>query len=127
MRRTLVGWHYAHDVGGLKKTRGGKEEKEEAPVSEVQEDNKALVRRLLEEVHTKGDLDAIDELLSSDFVDNSLMLGQEADREGYKRSVAENRAAWSHQRLTIEDQIAEGDKVLTRVTQHAIHDRGEWL
>jgi ketosteroid isomerase-like protein len=61
-------------------------------VSEVQEINKALVRRLLEVVHTKGDLAAVDELLSSDFVDQSLMSGQEGDREGFKRSTAALRA-----------------------------------
>ena len=74
---------------------------------------------------TKGNLDVIDELLSPDFVDHSLMPGQAGDREGYKRTTVELWAPFSHQRLTIEDQIAEGDKVFTRVTHHAIHDRGE--
>ena len=96
-------------------------------MSEAQENNKALVRRFLKEVHTKGNLDVIDELLSSDFVDHSLMSGQEGDREGYKRSMAEITAPWSHTRLIIEDQIAEGDKVLTRITARGIHDRGEFL
>ena len=96
-------------------------------MSSQEEKNKALVRRLLEVAHTQGDLDAIDELLSSDFVDHSLMPGQEGDREGYKRSMAEIRAPWSDHYLTIEDQIAEGDKVFTRVTVHAIQDRGEFL
>ncbi len=96
-------------------------------MSEAQENNKALVRRLLEEVYTKGDLSAIDELLSSDFVDHSLLPGQEGDREGFKQSTAELRAPFSHHRLTIEDQIAEGDKVLTRTTLRAVHDRGELL
>ena len=95
--------------------------------SETQEKNKALIQRFLEEVHTKGNLDAIDELLSSDFVDRSLMPGQEGDREGYKRTTAEFQAPFSHIRITIEDQIAEGNKVLTRVTVHGIHDRGEFL
>src|SRR5215213_7435231 len=96
-------------------------------MSAVEENNKALVRCLFETVHTKGDLDAIDELLFSDFVDQSLMPGQEGDREGYKRGQAELRAPFSHQRLTIEDQIAEGDKVLTRATFRGVHDRGELL
>jgi predicted ester cyclase len=107
-----------------RKTRVGKEE--EAAVSD-QENNKALVRRFLEEVYVKRDLDAIDELLSPDFVDHSLMPGQVGDREGYKRSTAELLAPWSHTRVTIEDQIAEGDKVLTSVTIRGIHDRGEFL
>jgi predicted ester cyclase len=98
----------------------------EVPVS-TEEKNKALVRRFFETVHTKGDLDAIDELLSSDFVDHSLMAGQEGDREGHKRGAAEIRAPFSRIRVTIEDQIAEGDKVLTRGTFHGIHDRGEFL
>src|SRR5215210_8345062 len=55
------------------------------------------------------------------------MPGQAGDREGYKRTMAELRAPFSHHRLTIEDQIAEGDKVLTRVAHYAIHDRGEVL
>ncbi len=92
-----------------------------------EEKNKALIRRFLETVHTKGDLDAIDELLSSDFVDRSLMAGQEGDREGYKRGAAELRAPFSRIRMTIEDQIAERDKVLTRSTVRGVHDRGEFL
>jgi ketosteroid isomerase-like protein len=68
--------------------------KEEAPVAEAQERNKALVRRFLEEVYVKRDLDAIDELLSPDFVDHSLIPGQVGDREGYKRSTAELLAPW---------------------------------
>jgi predicted ester cyclase len=93
-------------------------------MSSVEENNKALVRRLLEEVD-KGNLVVMYELLSPDFVDRSLLPGQAGDREGYKRTTVELWAPFSHHRLTIEDQIAEGDKVFTRVTHHAIHDRGE--
>src|SRR5215210_1856783 len=107
-----------------RETRVGKEV--EVPVSS-EEKNKALIRRFLETVHTEGNLDAMDELLSSDFVDHSLMAGQEGDREGHKRGAAELQAPFSRIRVTIEDQIAEGDKVLTRVTFHGIHDRGEFL
>jgi predicted ester cyclase len=96
-------------------------------VSEAQENNKALVRRFLEIVYTKGDLAAVDELLSSDFVDHSLLSGQEGDREGFKRSTVGLLAPWSDLRLTIQDQIAEGDKVLTRVAFRGVHDRGELL
>jgi serine phosphatase RsbU (regulator of sigma subunit)/ketosteroid isomerase-like protein len=88
--------------------------------------NKALARRFLEAT-ARADLDAMDEMMAPDFVDRSLMPGQEPDREGYKRSVAEMDAPFSHQRVTIEDQIAEGDKVLTRATFRGVHDRGEFL
>jgi hypothetical protein len=49
----------------------------------------------------------MDEMIASDFVDRSLMSGQEPDREGFKRSVAEMDAPFTNQRVTIEDQIAE--------------------
>ena len=41
--------------------------------------------------------------------------------------MAEMDAPVSHQRVTIEDQIAEGDKVLTRATFRGVHDQGEFL
>jgi ketosteroid isomerase-like protein len=57
-------------------------------VSSEQENNKALARRFLEAT-ARADLDAMDEMMAPDFVDRSLMPGQEPDREGFKRSVAE--------------------------------------
>ena len=95
-------------------------------MSSEEETNKALVRRFWEAVG-RGDLDAIDELLAPDFVDHSLLEGQESGREGYKQQVAEQHAALSDIRPTIEDQVAKGDKVVTRITWHSIHDRGEYF
>jgi predicted ester cyclase len=91
-----------------------------------EEKNKGLARRFLEAT-ARGDLAAMDEMIAPNFVDRSLMPGQEPDREGYKRSVAEMDAPFSHQRVTIEDQIAEGNKVLTRATFRGVHDQGEFL
>jgi serine phosphatase RsbU (regulator of sigma subunit)/ketosteroid isomerase-like protein len=99
---------------------------EEAAVSLEEEKNKALVRRFWEAV-ARGDIDAIDELLAADFVDHSTLAGQEPGREGYKQQVAEQHAALSDVRATIEDQVAKGDKVVTRVTWRSIHDRGEYF
>jgi predicted ester cyclase len=90
----------------------------------VSEENKALVRRLIKEVE-KGDLDVIDEVLAHDFVDHDLLPDQEPDREGYKRGLSEDRAAFSNFEITIEDQIAEGDKVVTRCRWRGTHDRGK--
>jgi steroid delta-isomerase-like uncharacterized protein len=88
----------------------------------VSEENKALVRRLIKEVE-KGDLDVIDEVLAHDFVDHDLLPDQEPGREGYKRGLSEDRAAFSNFDITIEDQIAEGDKVVTRFTWRGTHDQ----
>jgi serine phosphatase RsbU (regulator of sigma subunit)/predicted ester cyclase len=90
------------------------------------EEKKALVRRFYE-AHLKGDLDAMREMMAPDFADRSLFPGEEgSDREAYIRGVAEDRAAISVLRLTIEDQIAEGDKVVTRYTERSVR-RGEFL
>jgi serine phosphatase RsbU (regulator of sigma subunit)/predicted ester cyclase len=95
-------------------------------VSEAQEKNKALVRRFLEEVWSKGNVSIVDELLAPDFVDHSLMPGQGSSREEYKRSGAEFYAAFSFADFIIEDQIIEDEKVVTKFSTRCIH-RGEFL
>jgi len=92
----------------------------------VSNENKALVRRLIKEVE-KGNVDVIDELLAPDFVDHDLLPDQEPDRESYKRGIVKDRAAFSNLGITIEEQIAEGDKVVTRLTWRGSHDRGKFM
>jgi serine phosphatase RsbU (regulator of sigma subunit)/predicted ester cyclase len=95
-------------------------------VSEAQEKNKALVRRFLE-AQDKGDLDAVKEMMAPHFVDHSALPGQAPNREDYIRDLTDDQAAFSDFRYIIEDQAAEGDKVISRCTISAIHDRGEVL
>src|SRR5215218_7170023 len=123
MHRTLVAWHHARcrPVG---ETRVGSEE--DAPVSSEEEKNMALVRRFWGAV-ADADLDTLDELLAPDFVDHSSFANQEHGREGYKQQVAEQLAALSEVRCIIEDQLAKGEKVVTRITWRGIHDRGEYF
>jgi serine phosphatase RsbU (regulator of sigma subunit)/predicted ester cyclase len=90
------------------------------------EENKALVRRFLE-AHAKGDLDTLEEMLATDFVDHNLMPGQQPGREGYLRALTEYHAAYSHTRYVIEKQLAEGEEVVTTFAVSATHDRGEWM
>src|SRR5215204_5218369 len=99
--------------------------REERSVS-VEDENKALVLRVVE-AQVNADLNTLDELLASDFVDHSLQADQEPGREGFMRSVAEEPAIFSNVRANIEDQAAEGNKVITRLTLSRIHDRGEFL
>ncbi|HYZ06782.1 MAG TPA: SpoIIE family protein phosphatase [Rubrobacter sp.] len=92
------------------------------------EENMALARRFMEARVVKRDLDAVDEMLAPDFVNqNKLVPGQEPDREGYMRGISEYHAALSPGRLIIEDQVAGGDKVVTRFIVHATHDRGDLM
>jgi serine phosphatase RsbU (regulator of sigma subunit)/predicted ester cyclase len=67
------------------------------------------------------------EMMAPDFVDRSVLLGQESDREGYLRGVVEEDATFSVISFTIEDQITERDKVVTRYRSRSIHDRGEFM
>jgi predicted ester cyclase len=99
---------------------------EDAPVSSEEEKNMALIRRFWE-AQANADLDTLEELLAPDFVDHSSFAGQEPGREGYKQQVAEQHAALSDVRSIIEDQVANGDKVVTRITWRSIHDRGEYF
>src|ERR671910_2551378 len=91
------------------------------------EENKVVVRRLIEEVYNRGNLDIADELLAPDYVDHTWPPGKYAAREGLKRSVAKQRAAFSDLHNNIEEQIAEGDKVVTWVISSGTHDRERFL
>jgi predicted ester cyclase len=100
----------------------GKEE--EAPVS-VKE-NKALVRRFFE-AQAKGDLAALKEMMAPDFVDHNLLPGQTPGREGYLQSVAEDSATFSDVHNVFEEQLVDGDKVISRISTRSLHDRGEYF
>src|SRR5918995_1758364 len=103
-------------------------DREEAPVSEAGEKNKALVRRFYEAL-TEGDLVTIRELLAPDFVDHRLLPGYEdPGREDHIRFVADVHAAASDVRYVIVDQMAaEGDRVVSRLITSGVHDRGEFM
>src|SRR5215208_551224 len=115
-----------HGVDLAGQTRVDEEEKEEVPMSAEEEKNKALVRHLYEE-QAKGNLDVIDEVLATDYVDHDRLAGQEPDREGYKWAIAQYNAAFSGLHLVIEDQLAAGEKVVTRFALSGTHDRGEFM
>ncbi len=93
----------------------------------VEENNKALVRRFVEEVLNGGNLDAVDELMAPDYVDHTVPPGKYAGREGLKRSLAKQLASSSDLHFHIEEQIAEGDKVITWIIGSGTHDRERFL
>jgi serine phosphatase RsbU (regulator of sigma subunit)/predicted ester cyclase len=90
------------------------------------EENKALVRRFME-ARAKADLNAIEEMMAPNFISHDFFPSQQPGREGLKRRIAEIAATFSNRRRFIEDQVAEGDKVVTRYTLHATHDRRELM
>ena len=87
------------------------------------EENKALARRVLEEMFNKGNLDVADELLATDYVDHDPAMPEDIHGpDGFKEYVGAYRSAFPDMHVEIEDQIAEGDKVVTRWTGTGTHD-----
>jgi serine phosphatase RsbU (regulator of sigma subunit)/predicted ester cyclase len=95
-------------------------------MSSAEENNKALVRRFNEEVYNRGNLDVADELLSPDFVSRDALTGEEARGEDLKQAIAEQAASSSDLHFSIEELIAEGDKVVTRTIGSGTHDLAEF-
>src|SRR5829696_9151415 len=109
-----------HGVAPLRKSELARGR--EAPVRSEKEKNKALVRRFVE-AQWEQDIAALEEMLAPDFVDHSVLPGQGTTREDFLQDVAEDQAASSDAQLSIEDQMAEDDKVMTRLAIHGSHDQ----
>ncbi|MDD1753982.1 MAG: ester cyclase [Methanotrichaceae archaeon] len=84
------------------------------------EDNKSIVRRFFEEGPSKGNLSIADELMSSDFVMHT-PLAASPGIKGIKEVVTTCRTAFEHLNVTIEDNVAEGDKVVACFTARGLH------
>ena len=80
--------------------------------------NKATVQRIIEEIINEGRLEMVDELIAEEYVDHA---GGPHGRDGYRQSVAVVRAAFPDLRMTIEDLVAEGEKVVARLSITATH------
>ncbi|MDQ3912231.1 MAG: ester cyclase [Actinomycetota bacterium] len=92
----------------------------------MSEENKTLVRRFVDEVQSRGNIDLIDELCSPEFINHSSPPGMPADCEGVKLVTSMFRQAFPDSYFTVEDMISEGDKVVTRKTFHGTHE-GEFM
>ena len=86
------------------------------------EGNKRLVRRALEEIYTNGDLELANELVHPDFVDHEPAHEQQPiGPESVKQTVGHLQGAFGELRFEVEDEIAEGDRVVQRVTMSGRH------
>ncbi len=98
------------------------------------EENKAIVRRLVEEGFSLGDRVVLQEILGPDYVYHDLVWHPEPpggaahgdDAEGARQSMLRIRNAFPDSRWQVEDQVAEGDKVMTRSTFAGTH-QGDFL
>ena len=82
---------------------------------------KVIAARFFEEVWNRHDVNAIDALFAPDFVDHYLSLPRTPDRDGFKQECIAYLTALPDTSVTIEDQIAEGDRVVSRVVFRGTH------
>ncbi len=89
------------------------------------QENKAIVRRWVE-AFNEGNLDAVDELVTDSYVRHDPNSPEVRGPEEEKRLISMYRSAFPDLRFTIEDMVAEDDKVAMRVGMSATH-KGELL
>ena len=80
------------------------------------EANKATVRRVADEIFSQGKLDVIDDIFAPHYVGHTQHGTVVHGAAGVKQFVAQYRAAFSHAQSVVEDQVAEGDRVVVRLT-----------
>jgi steroid delta-isomerase-like uncharacterized protein len=91
----------------------------------MSEQNKTLARRWFEELFSRGDVDTANEILSAEFVDH-LPREEERGIEELKHYVTIYRTAFPDIEDTVEDIVAEGDKVVVRWRSRGTH-QGEFM
>ncbi len=90
------------------------------------EENKAIARRMCDEFWVTGQFNGGDDLLGSDFVYHRTGDEESLDREGYKQDVMDYVNSFTDVQATVEDLVAEGDKVAVRYTWTGRHT-GEFM
>lgn len=88
-------------------------------------DNKTITRNFYAAL-TEGNLAAIDDIVAEDFIEHEEIPTDADGRDGLREMFEELHAAFSDFAMTIEDMVAEGDKVFVRATMQGIQ-RAEFL
>ena len=86
------------------------------------EGNKAVVRRLIEGASPEGYAGVIDDVIASDFIAHAPPFPDIEGPEGFKQFLAGTFTAYPDGRFTIEDTLAEEDKVAVRLTLRGTHE-----
>jgi steroid delta-isomerase-like uncharacterized protein len=92
---------------------------------EMSEQNKTLARRWFEDLFSRGDLDTANQILSADFVYH-LPREEERGIEELKHYVSSYRTAFPDIQDSVEEIVAEGDKVVVRWSSRGTH-QGEFM
>jgi predicted ester cyclase len=86
------------------------------------ERSKEVFRRLIEEGFNKGNLEALDDCFPLRYVEHQFAMP--STREEFKRTIRSLRETLSPFSLTIEDMVADGDKVWARMTGRGTDSKG---
>ena len=93
---------------------------------QLTQNNSAIVQRFIEETINQGQIDSAGQFAWEDVVEQVPFPGQGPGLEGLKDVLRGMRAAFPDLHFSVEEQIAEGDKVLTRFEWTGTH-RAEFL
>ena len=88
--------------------------------------NKLVTRRFLKEVVNTGNVERLAEFISPDCRETNDPTGQAVGLDSMRAHVLGARPTYPDLHITVEQQIAEGDWVATRITAHGTHT-GQWL
>ncbi len=88
--------------------------------------NKTIVCRFLDEVYNKGNLTVADELVAADYVSHNELSIEVLGPLGIRRAALMQRSAFPDLVTTVDDLIAEGDKVVVRGHDQGTH-MGEFM
>lgn len=80
----------------------------------MSEENKAISKKVYEEVWVKGNLDVVDELFAVDYVNHNQPPNLPRGKEGFKLMSSMYQSAFPNMKMVVEDLLADGDRVITR-------------
>jgi steroid delta-isomerase-like uncharacterized protein len=83
------------------------------------DENKAVVRRFVDEIFDQGDLSSVEELVDDSFVPHTWPTV--SDKDDFRQTVARMAKAITDGHHTVDDILAEGDRVSVRLTSHGVH------
>ncbi|HET7118262.1 MAG TPA: ester cyclase [Hanamia sp.] len=86
------------------------------------EENKKIMNYFIEEVINNKNLNAADTIVAEDFTEDVPFPGQEPGREGLKFVLNSMFTGFPDMKWTVHEQIAEGEKVVTRFTWTGTHN-----
>jgi predicted ester cyclase len=90
------------------------------------EENKRLIRRYIEEVVNTGNVENLGQYIAPDYREEGDTTGESGGIEGARRHILGVRTTYPDLHLTVEQQIGEGEWVVTRITARGTH-QGEWM